>query len=289
MARSRRTWTACSMLAVAAVAAALVTPPPAAAHGQRTVRFSTFNASLNRSNAGDLVADLSTPGNQQAANVAEIDPAGPARRAAGQRVRLRPGGAAACSRPTTCPCPTTASAPIDYPYRYIAPSRTPGSPRATTSTTTDRSVAPTTPSGSASSPGQFGMAVYSKYPIDDRQGPDVPALPVEGHAGRAASRRPAHCRSADWYSPAELGVFRLSSKSHWDLPIQHRRADRPLPGEPPDAAGVRRASGGPQRASQLRRDPVLGRLHRAGRGQLHLRRRGRRGGLATGGVVRDRR
>jgi hypothetical protein len=25
---------------------------------------------------------------------------------------------------------------------------------------------------------------------------------------------------ADWYSPAELEVFRLSSKSHWDVPIQ---------------------------------------------------------------------
>jgi hypothetical protein len=25
---------------------------------------------------------------------------------------------------------------------------------------------------------------------------------------------------ADWYSPAELNVFRLSSKSHWDIPIQ---------------------------------------------------------------------
>jgi hypothetical protein len=25
--------------------------------------------------------------------------------------------------------------------------------------------------------------------------------------------------AADWYSPAELAIFRLSSKSHWDLPI----------------------------------------------------------------------
>ncbi|HSH22210.1 MAG TPA: endonuclease/exonuclease/phosphatase family protein, partial [Candidatus Caenarcaniphilales bacterium] len=25
---------------------------------------------------------------------------------------------------------------------------------------------------------------------------------------------------ADWYSPAELDVFRLSSKSHWDVPIE---------------------------------------------------------------------
>ena len=35
-------------------------------------RFATFNASLNRFNAGDLVTDLSTPDNLQAQNVAEI-------------------------------------------------------------------------------------------------------------------------------------------------------------------------------------------------------------------------
>ena len=40
-------------------------PPP-------EVRFSTFNASLNRNAAGQLVADLSTPTNAQAATVAEI-------------------------------------------------------------------------------------------------------------------------------------------------------------------------------------------------------------------------
>ncbi len=43
-------------------------PPDRAdrADRDRTVRFSTFNASLNRNNAGDLVRDLSTPDNQQA-------------------------------------------------------------------------------------------------------------------------------------------------------------------------------------------------------------------------------
>jgi hypothetical protein len=29
---------------------------------------------------------------------------------------------------------------------------------------------------------------------------------------------------ADWYSPAELDVFRLSSKSHWDIPIEIGKA-----------------------------------------------------------------
>ena len=31
---------------------------------------------------------------------------------------------------------------------------------------------------------------------------------------------PATSAPADWYSPPELAAFRLSSKSHWDVPIK---------------------------------------------------------------------
>ena len=40
--------------------------------GPTPVRFATFNASLNRSNAGDLVAELSAPGSPQPDVIAEI-------------------------------------------------------------------------------------------------------------------------------------------------------------------------------------------------------------------------
>ena len=36
------------------------------------IRFASFNVSLNRSESGELISDLSTPDNQQAKNVAEI-------------------------------------------------------------------------------------------------------------------------------------------------------------------------------------------------------------------------
>ena len=58
------------MLRPFAIAAALLIP--AATQAADTVRFATFNASLNRDKAGDLVRDLSTPDNIQAGNVAEI-------------------------------------------------------------------------------------------------------------------------------------------------------------------------------------------------------------------------
>lgn len=40
--------------------------------GPTAIRFATFNASLNRFNAGQLISDLSAPGNTQAQAVAEI-------------------------------------------------------------------------------------------------------------------------------------------------------------------------------------------------------------------------
>src|SRR5918996_1331917 len=57
-------------LVLTALAALALTPSAAA--GESDVRFATFNASLNRNFAGQLRTDLSTPGNAQAATVAEI-------------------------------------------------------------------------------------------------------------------------------------------------------------------------------------------------------------------------
>ncbi len=82
-------------------------------------------------------------------------------------------------------------------------------------------------------PGQYGMALYSRVPIDrqaartfqkflwrDMPGHQMP----DGTAGRA-----------DWY-PAEIAdQLRLSSKSHWDLPLRiggrtvHVLASHPTP------------------------------------------------------------
>ena len=76
MTRTRARLLACSTLAAAATAAALITPPAAAATPSppgNTVRFATFNASLNRATAGQLQAAtwrrLATP---RPAKVAEI-------------------------------------------------------------------------------------------------------------------------------------------------------------------------------------------------------------------------
>ena len=89
------------------------------------MRFSTFNASLNRSFEGQLIADLSTPGNVQASNVAEIV----------QRVRPdvllinefdydSAGTALRLFQDNYLSVPHNGAAAIEYPYAYTAPSNT---------------------------------------------------------------------------------------------------------------------------------------------------------------------
>ena len=78
MAVTRRSLTMSIMVltVLATVAGVLAAPAQAAGREGRgrdhTVRFATYNASLNRAAAGQLVADLSTPDNVQARNVAEV-------------------------------------------------------------------------------------------------------------------------------------------------------------------------------------------------------------------------
>ncbi len=230
MTRSRRTLATCSMLATGALLIALVGTSPAVAkssHKKDTSRFSTFNASLNRSNAGDLAADLAqpydgaspTPGRSQAANVAEII----------QRVRpdvllinefdYDP-AALPLFQENYLSVPHNGSSPISYPYRYIAPSNTGVASGFDLDNSGGEVGGPNDALGFGFFEGQFGMAVFSKYPIATSKvrtfrnflWRDMPGALLPDDAATAAP--------ADWYSTAELAVLPLSSKSHWDLPLR---------------------------------------------------------------------
>lgn len=190
----------------------------------RTVRFSTFNASLNRNVAGQLVADLSTPGNVQAANVAETI----------QRVRPDvllinefdySAEAVDLFRDNYLEVAHNGAAPIDYPYAYIAPSNT-GVPSGFDLNNNGVVGAPGTQAGGDDSlgfgffEGQFGMVVFSKYPIDTDDVRTFQHFKWKDMPGALLPDDPATAAPADWYSPEELAVFPLSSKSHWDVPIE---------------------------------------------------------------------
>jgi hypothetical protein len=203
-------------LAVAATALAVA---PAAAADNSEVRFATFNASLNRNFAGQLVADLSTPNNAQAATVAEII----------QRARpdvllinefdfVADGLAAQLFQDNYLSVPHNGAEPIVYPFRFVAPSNT-GIPSGHDLNNNGVVGGPDDAFGFGFFPGQFGMAVYSRYPIIEEDIRTFQNFLWKDMPGARLPDDPATPAPADWYSPAELAVFRLSSKSHWDVPV----------------------------------------------------------------------
>jgi 3-phytase/alkaline phosphatase D len=89
--------------------------------------------------------------------------------------------------------------------------------------------------GFGSFPGQYGMVIYSKYPIDTENIRTFQNFLWQDMPGALLPDNPNTPEANDWYSPEELEVFRLSSKSHWDIPIEvngetiHVLASHPTP------------------------------------------------------------
>lgn len=211
------------MARVAAVLTALLLllaalPAAAGPKANEKARFATFNASLNRFNEGDLAAELSAPGSAQPDVIAEII----------QRVRPdvvlinefdydAAGLAAAGFQDNYLSVPHGDAKPIVYQHRFVAPSNT-GIPSGVDLDNDGTIGGPNDAFGFGFFPGQFGMVVYSKYPIDHagvrtfqnflwKDMPDA-LLPIDPDSGEG------------WYTDEELEVIRLSSKSHWDIPLR---------------------------------------------------------------------
>lgn len=224
-----------AIILVLAVAVVAGPSGQAMADRQDPVRFATFNASLNRNVEGQLIADLSTPGDGQVQAVAEII----------QRVRpevllinefdFDEGGTAVrLFQDNYLSVSQNGAEPIEYPYRFIAPSNT-GIPSGFDLNNDGVIGGPDDAFGFGFFPGQFGMAVYSMHPIIESDVRTFQHFRWKDMPGALLPDDPATPEPADWYSPEELEVFRLSSKSHWDVPIQvggkvvHLLASHPTP------------------------------------------------------------
>jgi hypothetical protein len=188
------------------------------ANGPDPVRFATFNASLNRNNAGDLATELSSPGSAQPDVIAEI-----IQRARPEVLLINEfdydAGNVALDgfQANYLSVPHGDADPIEYPYRFTAPSNTgifSGFDYDNSGAAGD--FVPNDSYGFGFFPGQFGMAVYSMHPIDfdairtfqEFKWKDMPGALLPTLDG------------TPWYTPGpELDSFRLSSKSHWDVPI----------------------------------------------------------------------
>ena len=260
-----------------------------------TLRVATFNASLNRSAEGELVRDLAAPDNLQARTAAEI-----VQRAAPDILLVNefdyiPGSEAVDLfrrnylevGQNTLGLANGGGQAITYGYAYSAPSNTGVASGFDLNNNGVVASAVGAPGygddafGFGAYPGQFGMAVFSRYEIvyeDIRTfqtflWKDMPGARLPDDASTPAP--------GDFYSPAELAVFRLSSKSHWDIPVRvngeilHVIAAHPTPPTfdgPEDRNGLRNAD-----EIRLIADYVT-----PGRGDYIYDDAGRRGGLDAG-------
>ena len=237
------------LLALLLLATALLIPSPTASKGPpEAVRFATFNASLNRNEPGQALADLSMPFDAAEPNVALRGRRAQAAAVAEIIQRIRPEVLLInefdyIDGPVTGNDLTDAfqanylgvsqigQATIHYDYVFVAPSNTGISSGFDLN---NNGAVVTTPGtiaygddslGFGEFPGKFGMAVFSQHPIDftaartfqnfkwaDMPGALLPTYPDNWPV--------AELRGEPWYTDDELAVLPLSSKSHWDIPIE---------------------------------------------------------------------
>lgn len=203
---------AAALLALAPTAGAQAAPsdPPADARGE-SLRVATYNLSLNRNTAGQLVTDLSTPNNAQAKAVAEvIQRANPDIVLLNEFDYVEDGRAVDLFRDNYLEVGQSGASPVDYPYSFVAPSNT-GVPTGFDLNNNGTIGGGDDAFGFGLFPGQYGMVVLSKYPIRTDE--------VRTFQNFLWKDMPGNVLPTDWYSPEEQAILRLSSKSHWDVPV----------------------------------------------------------------------
>jgi len=234
---------AAGVLALGAPASADADPLRAVRAERSPLRVATYNVSLNRPSAGGLVADLADGEDAQARAIAQVlqttrpdvvllnefdldlaDGDGAAQ-AHGHEAGDGGGGVSADSseavdlfRERYLQVAQHGESPIRYPYVFVAPVNT--GVDSGHDLNNDGSVGgPDDAFGFGEFPGQYGMVVLSRYPIDAANVRTFQNFRWQDMPGALLPDDPETDEPADWYSPEELEALPLSSKSHWDVPV----------------------------------------------------------------------
>jgi endonuclease/exonuclease/phosphatase family metal-dependent hydrolase len=195
----------------------------------------TFNCSLNRDAAGQLERELGTDGNLQARKVARV-----LRRVRPDIVLLNEfdfGESAAAAELfvknyLSSEVSWAQELPLQFPHWWAASVNT-GVPTGRDLDHDGKSDGPGDAFGFGRFPGQYGMLLLSRYPIRRNEVRTFQNLLWKQMPGALLPVDPGTQRG--WYSEEDLGVFRLSSKSHWDVPVEvngtvlHVLASHPTP------------------------------------------------------------
>ena len=226
-----------SLLTIAGISVAMAPLAASAepAGGLAELRIATYNASLNRATAGELVDDLSTPDDVQAQAIAEV-----IQRTDPDIVLLNEFDYVADDlaidlfRENYLEVGQGGADPVDYPYAFVGPSNT-GIPSGFDLNNNGVIGGGDDALGFGLFEGQYGMAVLSKHPIDVEAVRTFQTFLWKDMPGALLPDDPATAAPADWYTADELEVVRLSSKSHWDVPVEvdgttvHVLASHPTP------------------------------------------------------------
>jgi hypothetical protein len=219
--RQSRFWRLILVIAAVAALLAVALPAPASTNNGKsnapTVRFATFNASLNRFNAGDLAAELSVPGSAQPDAVAEIIQRTQPDVLLINEFDYDAGGVAAQEfQNNYLGLGHNGADPIVYPHRLAVASNT-GIPSGRDFDKSGTIGGPGDAFGFGFFPGQFAFVVYSKYPIVEDQVRNFQLFLWKDMPGALL---PVNPDGSSYYDEGDLEIFRLSSKNHTDLPIE---------------------------------------------------------------------
>ena len=181
------------------------------------IRVATFNVSLFRSNAEQLVRELDKRDSQQPQQIAEIL----------QIVRPdivllnevdfdREGKAVRRFQQNYLEVPQNGRKAIHYEHTFIPQVNT-GIPSSLDLDNDGKTNGPGDAFGYGKFPGQYGLVVLSKYRIDSRRTRTFQKFLWKDMPGALLPRQ---ADDQPYYSPEETSRFRLSSKNHCDVVIR---------------------------------------------------------------------
>lgn len=182
------------------------------------LRVATFNAYLNRPEAGALLKDLEVSQNEQATKVAAI-----IQRVNPDIILLNefdsvPGdGAIDLFKKNYLEKSQFGGSPVVFPYVYTGASNT-GLPSSFDLNHDGKATGQGADAwGYGLFPGQYAMVLLSKYPINGEQARTFRKFLWKDMPGAELPVDPL--TQLPWYSDQVLSQFPLSSKSHWDVPV----------------------------------------------------------------------
>ena len=190
------------------------------------LKVASYNISLFRDNSGALITELSTVTSEQPQHMARvIQHNNPDVILVNEFDYDADGKALKRFKENYLEVAQTGQNPVYYPYSYIAAANT--GVHSGFDLDNNGSVVSTPGAagygedalGFGTHPGQYAFVVLSKYPIDTANVRTFQKFLWKDMPGALLPDNPNLSGTGDWYSTAELNVFRLSSKNHADVPV----------------------------------------------------------------------